>query len=56
MRQLNSLPSEFLINEGRVYGGGMYKLEPKEMAKINADSLLTKLIIEISTTKQKLLF
>ena len=56
LKQLNSLPSEFLINEGRVYGGGMYKLEPKEMAKINADSLLTKLSIKISTTKQKLLF
>lgn len=28
-----------LLEEGRVYGGGMYKLEPKELAKVKAEEL-----------------
>lgn len=32
--ELNKLSSESLINEGRVYGGGLYKLEPKELARV----------------------
>jgi len=56
LNQLNSISSEVLIDEGRVYGGGMYKLEPKEMARIDADSLLTQLGIENLIAKQELLF
>ncbi len=32
-------PSQ-LINEGRVYGGGLYKVEPKELAQIPARTVL----------------
>jgi len=33
---LNSIPSATLLGEGRVYGGGLYKLEPKELASVSA--------------------
>jgi len=33
---LNAIPPEELIGEGRVYGGGLHKLEPKELANVDA--------------------
>ena len=36
---LNSIPSETLLGNGRVYGGGMHKLEPRELANVPADDL-----------------
>lgn len=39
-KALNLIPIQSLINEGRVYGGGLYKLEPRELANAPADSLL----------------
>jgi len=36
---LNSISKETLLGNGRVYGGGMHKLEPKELANVPADSL-----------------
>jgi hypothetical protein len=32
--QLNEIAPEDLLGEGRVYGGGLHKLEPKELAKV----------------------
>lgn len=40
---LNSLDMERLATGGRVYGGGLYKIEPKELAKIPAGIILEKL-------------
>jgi len=40
---LNEIPSNTLIGEGRVYGGGLYKIEPNELANAPADGLLTLL-------------
>jgi predicted RNA methylase len=37
---LNSIPIQSLIYEGRVYGNGLYKLEPRELANASADILL----------------
>lgn len=36
---LNSIPPEILLGNGRVYGGGMHKLEPKELFNVPADKL-----------------
>lgn len=33
-KQLNAIKPEDLLGEGRVYGGGLYKLEPRELAKV----------------------
>lgn len=47
---LNAIPSEVLIGEGRVYGGGLHKVEPRELGNVPADSILELLDI---TVKQK---
>ncbi len=37
---LKKIQIKVLLQEGRFYGGGLYKLEPKELAKVRADGLL----------------
>lgn len=37
---LNKISPETLVGEGRVYGGGLYKIEPKELSNAPADSVL----------------
>ena len=39
-KALNSIPIQSLVNEGRVYGDGLHKLEPRELANTPADILL----------------
>jgi adenine-specific DNA-methyltransferase len=36
---LNSISPDKLLSEGRVYGGGMFKLEPKELANVDATAI-----------------
>lgn len=36
---LNAIKPEIILGNGRVYGGGLHKLEPKELANVNADEL-----------------
>jgi hypothetical protein len=38
-RALRAIPSEVLMHKGRVYGGGLYKIEPKELAAVPADGV-----------------
>lgn len=38
---LNQLPSELLAGEGRVYGGGLHKLEPKELGNVDASPIVS---------------
>jgi hypothetical protein len=33
---LNELPADVLLGEGRVYGGGLHKLEPRELSNVTA--------------------
>ena len=42
-RALSSITAEMLMEEGRVYGGGLHKLEPKELANVPADPILSVL-------------
>lgn len=54
---LNQIPVEALIGEGRVYGGGLYKLEPKELGNAPANALVTALTgMRFGRERQKLLF
>ena len=36
---LKSIRSEVLFDEGRVYGGGLHKLEPRELANVPSAAL-----------------
>ncbi len=36
---LNALSPDALVGEGRVYGGGLYKLEPKELGNVDASAI-----------------
>lgn len=40
---LNSITPEQLLGEGRVYGGGLHKLEPKELANVPVPQLVALL-------------
>jgi hypothetical protein len=47
-RALSSITSERLVGHGRTYGGGLHKLEPRELANISADVVLDALPEEAS--------
>jgi hypothetical protein len=38
-RALNAIPAQTLLGNGRVYGGGLHKLEPRELANVPADEI-----------------
>lgn len=42
-RLLDAIPSSVLLREGRVYGGGLHKLEPAELARVPAEALAAML-------------
>jgi hypothetical protein len=48
-------PAE-LVSEGRVYGGGLHKVEPKELAKIPARVVLESIDAQIRIEQQERLF
>jgi hypothetical protein len=36
---LNEIPLADLLKEGRVYGGGLYKIEPRELGRVSSAQL-----------------
>ncbi len=48
-------PSQ-LLTEGRVYGGGLHKVEPKELAKISAETILNAIDGAVKIERQGSLF
>ena len=40
---LNGITAEELLGNGRVYGGGLHKMEPKELRNVSADDLIESL-------------
>jgi hypothetical protein len=45
--KLQTINSETFISSGRVYGGGLYKLEPKELMNVSIDNILSDNLIKI---------
>jgi adenine-specific DNA-methyltransferase len=37
---LRKIDTDAFIREGRVYGGGLYKMEPKELGRLDAEPVL----------------
>lgn len=48
---LNSLNPTSILEEGRVYGGGLHKIEPKELGKVDATSVIDALPAIAKPTK-----
>lgn len=40
---LNAIRTDDMLDEGRVYGGGLHKMEPKELARVPAQAILNVL-------------
>ncbi len=51
---LNSIGSEQMLSEGRVYGGGLHKMEPKELGRVPVSSLMDILAQSASVGQRQL--
>ncbi|MFL6843922.1 MAG: Eco57I restriction-modification methylase domain-containing protein [Allosphingosinicella sp.] len=54
-RLLNKIEPNTLLGEGRVYGGGLWKLEPKELAKVPLTELGEHVTVERAPEQLQLL-
>lgn len=48
---LNTMEPTSILQEGRVYGGGLHKIEPKELGKVDATNIVDNLHTLIKPTK-----
>lgn len=53
---LNRIGPAHFVSEGRVYGGGLHKVEPKELAKVPAGPLLEAIGVDARMERQEELF
>jgi len=53
---LRAITADDLRTEGRVYGGGLHKIEPSELGRISASGLVERLPELVSTSVQTALF
>jgi hypothetical protein len=55
---LNRITPDELLGEGRVYGGGLHKLEPKELANVDATAIASLIpsLESMQSSKQLELF
>jgi hypothetical protein len=51
VNSLNVIPASRLTGEGRVYGGAMFKLEPRELGNLPVPEL-EKLLVEVPESRQ----
>jgi len=51
---LNSIDPEQLLDEGRVYGGGLHKLEPKELGNVPVPELMPVLPLKYTARQAEL--
>ena len=51
---LNAIKPETLLGNGRVYGGGLHKLEPKELANVPADDIAAIVGLPAKKSNQQL--
>jgi hypothetical protein len=49
---LRGIESQALLNEGRVYGGGLHKLEPAELGNLDVSSFVKQLGVQIPRQEQ----
>jgi hypothetical protein len=54
-RELNRIRPDQLVGEGRVYGGGLHKLEPRELATVPVP-LVARLLPRVQEARQAALF
>lgn len=55
-KALSTITPEMLMDEGRSYGGGLHKIEPKELANVSAEPVLRVLPKSLRAPKQARLF
>lgn len=53
---LTAITEEMFTDEGRIYGGGLHKIEPKELCKVSADLVFAAINNDLSFSRQSLLF
>ncbi len=53
---LRAIETDAVLDEGRVYGGGLYKLEPNELANVSADGIQALLTTYGERTTEQLQF
>lgn len=55
-RALQRITPSQLVSEGRVYGGGLHKVEPRELAQIPAQEVLDSVEAHVRIARQETLF